>query len=118
MQDVREIADIVHREWSIAGPGQFTLSKELPEATERDARWDPQPVWTNYGRHPSSAPASLNAQPLVESLYRKHFPLTPLYKNGDINDSNNIGFSDWSSIPGKIKYIFTYTLRLAPGKYV
>jgi len=59
MEGVIEIADIAHGRCSITGPGHFTPTKELPETTERDARWAPQPVWTHYGRHPSSAPASL-----------------------------------------------------------
>jgi hypothetical protein len=121
MEGVIEIADIVHGEWSIAGPGQFTPTKELPETTERDARWAPQPVWAHCGRHPSSVPATLNVQAVVESLYERTSPLplpSPLYKKSDIHDSNNTRISDWSSIPGNIKFIFTITLRLAPGKYV
>jgi hypothetical protein len=92
--------------------------KEFPETTERDARWVSQPVWTHYGKRPSSAPASLNAQPIVQPLYRKHYTPSPLFKNCDIHDSNNTELNDWSSIPGRIKHIFTTTSRLAPGKYV
>jgi hypothetical protein len=116
MEGVIKIADIAHGRWLVAGPRHFTPTKELPETTERYARWAPQPVWTHYGRHPSSAPASLKVQPVDESLYRKHSP-SP-FKNTDIYDRNNRGCSDWSSIPGKIKFIFTTMLRLAPGKYV